>query len=246
MTGRTPDGACDFRSESEVQSTRRVPTWQDPLGRPAGEMTESTGETLSDEALVERARESPRDDLRPFDELVLRHRARVVANCRYLTRQPESAEDLAQDIFVKAYFALPRFRGGSSFRTWLQRIKINHCFDHLKSQRGRTFVDLTAPELSAAPELSVVPMAERDLIQAEARDSVVAAVDALPDSLRIPLTLRDLDGLAYQEIAETLGLSLSAVKMRILRARRELRAYLNRRRDTASPLAAIEPERETR
>lgn len=189
-------------------------------------MTESTAETLSDEALVEHARESPRDDLRSFDTLVLRHRARVVANCRYLTRQPESAEDLAQDVFVRAYFALPRFRGGSTFRTWLQRIKINRCLDHLKSQRGRTFVDVTAPEVTASSHLAVPAAAEQELIRVEARNRLAAAVDALPDGLRIPLTLRDLDGLAYEEIAETLGLSLSAVKMRILRARRELRARL--------------------
>ena len=193
---------------------------------PLSEMTESTAETLSDEALVKRARESPRDDLRSFDTLVLRHRARVVANCRYLTRQPESAEDLAQDVFVKAYFALPRFRGGSTFRTWLQRIKINRCLDHLKSQRGRTFVDVTAPEATASSHLAVPAAAEQELIRAEARNRLAAAVDALPDGLRVPLTLRDLDGLAYEEIAETLDLSLSAVKMRILRARRELRARL--------------------
>lgn len=189
-------------------------------------MIESDPGTLSDETLVERVRESPRDDLRDFDSLVLRHRARVVANCRFLTRQPEHAEDLAQEVFVKAYFALPRFRGGSTFRTWLQRIKINHCLDHLKSQRGRTFVDVTAPEVSASPRMAVPASAEEELIRKEASDRLAAAIDTLPESLRIPLTLRDLDGLTYEEIAETLDLGLSAVKMRILRARREVRAGL--------------------
>ncbi len=203
-------------------------------------MTESDPKTSSDETLVARVRESPRDDLRDFDTLVLRHRARVVANCRFLTRQPENAEDLAQEVFVKAYFALSRFRGGSTFRTWLQRIKINHCLDYLKSQRGRTFVDVTAPEVSASPDIAVPAAAEEELIRKEARDRLAAAIDALPESLRVPLTLRDLDGLTYEEIAETLGLSLSAVKMRILRARRQVRAGLRAESLAARPRRAAD------
>lgn len=183
-------------------------------------------EEVSDEMLVDLVKQSPEDDVRGFDTLVRRHRARVVANCRFLTNQPEQAEDLAQEVFVKAYFGLRRFRGGSSFRTWVQRIKVNQCLDYLKAQRGRVFVKIDAPDVAGAPELSVPPTAERDLMRAEAYERLAGAIDALPDTLRIPLTLRDLDGLPYEEIARTLGLGLSAVKMRILRARRTLRTRL--------------------
>ena len=176
--------------------------------------------------LVNLVRESPDDDVRAFDTLVRRHRARVVANCRFLTNQPEQAEDLAQEVFVKAYFGLRRFRGGSSFRTWVQRIKVNQCLDYLKAQRGRVLVGIEATERAGAPELSVPPTAEQELLEAEAYERLASAIDALPDTLRVPLTLRDLDGLAYEEIARTLGLGLSAVKMRVLRARRTVRARL--------------------
>ena len=100
-------------------------------------MVGTTGGSLTDEALVARIRASPRDDVQHFDTLLRRHRARIVANCRYLTGQPDQAEDLAQEVFVKAYFALDGFRGGSSFKTWLQRIKVNHCLDHVKARRSR-------------------------------------------------------------------------------------------------------------
>ena len=187
-------------------------------------MSGGTGESLTDEALVARIRASPRDDVQHFDTLLRRHRARIVANCRYLTGQPDQAEDLAQEVFVKAYFALDGFRGGSSFRTWLQRIKVNHCLDHVKARRSRpAFVDAAAEDLAAAPAMMVDAHAERDLLDREQRQRMAAAIDALPDSLRIPLTLRDLDGFTYDEIAGKLGLGLSAVKMRILRARRTVR-----------------------
>ncbi|MCE2542939.1 MAG: sigma-70 family RNA polymerase sigma factor [Acidobacteria bacterium] len=187
-------------------------------------MSGGTGESLTDEALVARIRASPRDDVQHFDTLLRRHWARIVANCRYLTGQPDQAEDLAQEVFVKAYFALDGFRGGSSFRTWLQRIKVNHCLDHVKARRSRpAFVDAAAEDLAAAPAMMVEADAERDLLDREQRQRMAAAIDALPDSLRIPLTLRDLDGFTYDEIAGKLGLGLSAVKMRILRARRTVR-----------------------
>ncbi|MDE2880779.1 MAG: sigma-70 family RNA polymerase sigma factor [Acidobacteriota bacterium] len=198
-------------------------------------MTGPAPEDVSDEMLVNELKDSPRDDVRAFDALVRRHRARVVANCRFLTSQPEHAEDLAQEVFIKAYFGLRRFRGGSSFRTWVQRIKVNHCLDHLKAGRGRTFVDVGAPELARAPELSVPASAEEDLMDAEAYERLASAIEALPDTLRVPLTLRDLDGLAYEEIARTLGLGLSAAKMRVLRARRTLRARLGEAPESTDP-----------
>lgn len=180
----------------------------------------------TDEELVARIRETPTDDLRDFDMLVHRHRSHVVANCRYLTREREQAEDLAQEVFVKAYFGLARFRGGSSFRTWLQRIKINHCLDHLKARRGRVFVDVDEPAVANAAELTVGATAELDLMQSEDRARLTTTLEAMPEGLRMPLVLRDLDGLPYAEIADLLGISLSAVKMRILRGRQELKRRL--------------------
>src|ERR1017187_6010513 len=95
-----------------------------------------------DQELLREARKAPEGDLRAFEKLVLRYQRRVVANCRYITRDQNNAEDLAQEVLVKAFFGLRGFEGRSSFAGWLQRIKINHCLDHLKKQTSRSFVGI--------------------------------------------------------------------------------------------------------
>lgn len=137
----------------------------------------------SDEELVRRVRQAAQGDFRAFEALVERYQDRVQANCRHLSGSPTDAEDLAQEVFVKAFYGLRRFEGRASFHTWLRRIKANHCINFLRATRGKTFLDL----------------------------------DAIPDSLRVPLVLRDMDGFGYQEIARELGLGLSAAKMRVKR-----------------------------
>src|SRR6478736_1759035 len=145
----------------------------------------------SDDDLVNLARTAGPRDTGPFAALVRRHQGFVVANCRAITRSQVDAEDLAQEVFVKAFFALPQFEGRAAFRTWIGRIKVNHCLNHLRRMRGAMMVD---------------------------RDQIIAVLDSMPDTLRIPLMLRDADGHSYEEIAARLSIGLSAVKMRIKRA----------------------------
>jgi RNA polymerase sigma-70 factor (ECF subfamily) len=177
---------------------------------------------LSDEALVERVRNAPERDTGAFETLVQRHQRGVVANCRHLTTA-DVAEDLAQEVFVKAYFALNRFEGRSSFKTWVQRIKVNHCLNHLRRRRGVAYVDLEEEATASRPELQTDAEAERALEVEDARRQVAALLDAMSDTLRIPLVMRDADGMSYEEIASVLGIGLSAVKMRIKRGREEFR-----------------------
>lgn len=181
-----------------------------------------------DSDLVRRARESPGGDYRPFEALVSRYQGKIVANCRYLTRSRNDAEDLAQEVFLKAFFGLKRFEARSSFRTWLQRIKVNHCLNHARKGKGKVFVEVDDPEAENLDELSVEPRAERLAESALDRERIAAILDSMPDTLRIPLILCDLDQMAYQEIADTLGIGLSAVKMRIKRARAEFQARYRR------------------
>src|SRR5262245_58873725 len=109
----------------------------------------------SDDDLVRQTLKAGAGDRRAFEILVKRYQARVVANCRHITRDFNYAEDLAQEVFVKAFFALNRFEGRSSFKTWLQKIKVNHCLNHLKAKQGKVFVDVDDEALmNAAPELS--------------------------------------------------------------------------------------------
>lgn len=179
----------------------------------------------SDEELVALVQGAPEGDTRPFEELVLRHQDRVVANCRYMTRAPAVAEDLAQEVFVKAYFGLAKFEGRSTFKTWLQRIKINHCLSYIDRQKDARFRDLDIEDarLRSRPELSTSGGAEKQVSSRDDRERIAEILDNMAETVRLPLLLRDLDGLSYQEIADELGIGLSAVKMRIRRGRSEFR-----------------------
>lgn len=181
---------------------------------------------LSDEELLDRQRDNQWDS-RPFAELVQRYERFVRANCRSITGSPSDAEDLAQEVFVKAYFALERFERRASFRTWIRRIKVNHCLNFLRKSRGVAFVDIAEPgvEEGLAVALDAEARAEEpdEEMRAEQRRRVLQALEGLNDTLRVPLVLCDVDGLSYEAIAEELGIGLSAVKMRIKRGRAAFR-----------------------
>jgi RNA polymerase sigma-70 factor (ECF subfamily) len=176
-----------------------------------------------DEELLQQARRAPEGDLRAFEKLILLYQRRVVANCRYITRDPNNAEDLAQEVLVKAYFGFRSFEGRSSFSGWLQRIKINHCLNHLKKQGGRSYVGIEEPEVEEFNQLQVPATAEHMAEAISDRQLTSVVLDSMSSTLRIPLVLCDMDELSYEEVAQTLGISLSAAKMRIKRAREEFR-----------------------
>lgn len=179
--------------------------------------------SLSDEELLVRIREAAEGDLRPFEELIRRYQQKVTTNCRYLSGSPDDAEDLAQEVFMKVYFGLAGFEGRSSFNTWVQRVKSNHCINFVKKKRLST-VDLEAHGVEEVS--SVPPRAERELEKEAAKARVGEVLLRMSETLRIPLVLRDMDGMTYDEIAEELGIGLSAVKMRIKRGREEFRRIM--------------------
>lgn len=182
-----------------------------------------------DASLIVRARRAAKGDTRAFEALVRRHEDRVLTNCRYLTGSPDDAQDLAQEVFVKAFFGLPRFEGRSTFGTWIQRIKANHCLSFLQRRKKRTFVDIGEPGLERHDDLQEKPAAEKNLQAEDKRERIAAVLDSLPEKLRLALIMRDLDGMAYQDIADVLGTGLSATKMRIKRAREEFRRLYDRK-----------------
>jgi RNA polymerase sigma-70 factor (ECF subfamily) len=186
---------------------------------------EWSGSSLADpdEKLLQQAREAPDGDLRAFEKLVLRHQRRVVANCRYITRDANNAEDLAQEVLVKAFFGLRGFEGRSSFGSWLQRIKINHCLNYLKKQAGRSFVGVEERDVEEFDQLQVHATAEQQARAISDRQLISQVLDSMSNTLRIPLVLCDMDELSYEEVARSLRISLSAAKMRIKRAREEFR-----------------------
>jgi RNA polymerase sigma-70 factor, ECF subfamily len=196
--------------------------------------------TDPDEDLLQKARRAPEGDLRAFEQLVLRYQRGVVANCRYITRDQNNAEDLAQEVLVKAFFGLRGFEGRSSFAVWLQRIKINHCLSHLKKQATRSFVGIEEEHVHEFDQLKVLSTADK-LAEAISDQRLISEVlDSMPSTLRIPLILSDMDELTYEEVAQSLGISLPATKMRIKRAREVFRERYQKVQSKGMPLSANE------
>jgi RNA polymerase sigma-70 factor (ECF subfamily) len=176
-------------------------------------------------ALIERSRSG---DLAAFNALVLSYQGQVYNLCLRMLRSPQAAEDAAQEAFVAAYRAIHRFRGGS-FRAWLLRIAANACYDELRRCRSRPQVPLEAPAdeecLRAqlpAPDEPLEQRAER----LELARCLQEGLASLPSDQRLALILRDVQGLAYEEVAEAAGVSLGTVKSRISRGRAALRDFL--------------------
>ena len=125
-------------------------------------------------------------------------------------------------MFIKAFFGLAGFEGRSSFSTWVQRIKTNHCLNFIRSRR-KGQVEIDDPTIQAEEALHVPAQGPVETARATQRREIETVLDEMAETIRVPLILRDLDGMSYQEIAELLGVSLSAVKMRIKRGREEFR-----------------------
>ncbi len=154
-----------------------------------------------------------------FKTLVVRHKEKV-RNIIYLNlNASDAADDVAQDVFITVYKNLKNFRFESQFTTWLYRITINKCRDHLRKVKIR---NIFSPIKDSEADLGYTPDVENSDIARIVRE----AIKKLPDKLRIPLTLKDIEGLSYQEIAEAMDCEIGTVKSRIFRAREGLRNIL--------------------
>lgn len=159
-----------------------------------------------------------------FGELVSRYQNKVFHLAFGFTRDQATADDLAQEIFLKAYLALPGFKGKAEFSTWLYRLAINHIKDYLRKMKKRFQREerLEEAKVSLMAEEGESKEEEEELM--EKRRLLIAKVMAtLPEKYRIILTLRDVEGLAYEEIASLLGMSIGTVDSRLHRARKLLR-----------------------
>ena len=175
----------------------------------------------SDLSLVRRVQ---RGDKGAFDALVLKYQHKVVKLVMRYVRNPAEAEDVAQEAFIKAYRALPQFRGESAFYTWLYRIAINTAKNAVVSRdRSPVEFDLDAQNSDESYDMqgrlkdSETP--EGLVLTDEIRSTVNSAIDALPEDLRTAIVLRELEGLSYEEIAAAMGCPVGTVRSRIFRAR---------------------------
>jgi len=187
-----------------------------------------------DAELVARVR---RGDKRAFDLLVLKYQRKIMRLLARMIRDPAELEDVAQETFIKAYRALPQFRGDSAFYTWLYRIAINAArnwqtanrrhlihLSALESNEGETFSQIDALSDIATPESMLT---SREIVNA-----VDAALEDLPADLRTAIVLREIEGMRYEDIAQTMGCPIGTVRSRIFRAREAIAARLRPVLDT--------------
>ena len=179
------------------------------------------GADVSDLSLVRRVQ---RGDKGAFDALVLKYQHKLVKLVMRYVRNPAEAEDIAQEAFIKAYRALPQFRGDSAFYTWLYRIAINTAKNAVVSRdRSPIEYDLDRSNTDESYDMqgrmkdSETP--EGLVLTDEIRSTVNAAIDALPEDLRTAIVLRELEGLSYEVIAEAMACPVGTVRSRIFRAR---------------------------
>lgn len=181
----------------------------------------------ADQLLVERVQ---RGDKKAFDLLVLKYQHKVANLISRYVRDPAEVLDVAQEAFIKAYRALPNFRGDSAFYTWLYRVAINTAKNHLAAQSRRPPSDDIEAEMAEQMDMGA-PLQETDTpehlaLQREIAQTIQRALDDLPDDLRTAITLRELEGLSYEEIAQAMDCPIGTVRSRIFRAREAIDARL--------------------
>lgn len=172
--------------------------------------------------LVQRAQQG---ETAAYDVLVLKYQPKVLNIIARFVRDTSECQDIAQEVFLKAYRALGSFRGDSAFYTWLYRIAVNTAKNHLTAQSRRptdqsNSFDINDPESIFTPDsLQDYDTPEGLALTAEIQDAVARAIQALPDDLREAVTLRELEGMSYEEIADTMQCPIGTVRSRIFRAR---------------------------
>ena len=198
--------------------------------------TARMGENELDRALVERVQQG---DKRAFDLLVRKYQHKLIGLISRYVRSHAECEDIAQESFIRAWRAIHSFRGDSAFYTWLYKIAVNTAKNHLVAMKRRPpsgDIDVDDAEFVTGGERmhdNATP--EHELMRQEIEQSVFSTVQALPEELRTAITLREVDGLSYDEIAEAMGCPIGTVRSRIFRAREaideKLRPLLSGRED---------------
>jgi RNA polymerase sigma-70 factor, ECF subfamily len=190
-------------------------------------MSEKNHSAADDEALVKAARKG---ELAAFEELVFRHRDPIYARAFSMTRNEADAIDLSQEAWVKGWQRLEQFQGDSSFTTWMTRIVINLCLDHLRRQKRHRTDSIEAMDDESGgverqmPVVTVNPSA--GLERAELRGKIDEALNQLSPEHRTVLVLHEFEDLEYKEIAKTVGCSMGTVMSRLFYARRKMAALL--------------------
>ena len=194
-----------------------------------------TTERNIDQLLVDRAQHG---DKKAFELLVVKYQRKLMRLISRLIRDQAEAEDVVQEAFIKAYRALPQFRGDSAFYTWLYRIGINTAKNYLVTQ-GRRVPTSTEADVEEAEtfddgdQLRDINTPESMLATKQIAETVNLAMEVLPEELRTAITLREIEGLSYEDIAEAMHCPIGTVRSRIFRAREAIAEKLRPLLDTA-------------
>ncbi|MCC5848412.1 MAG: sigma-70 family RNA polymerase sigma factor [Verrucomicrobia bacterium] len=189
---------------------------------------EKTEEEIPEKVLVQRAREG---DVEAFEVLMRRYHGRIYALLYNMTSNKEDAEDLLQEVFLKAYQALPKFKGQSSFYTWVYRIGVNRAINYVKKRKRRTALSLDNVDLGIERDPALVEMASGDSPHRQAnlkelQEKLNNALQTLSEKHRIVVVMHDIEGVPHNEIAEYVGCSPGTVRSRLFYARQQLQAEL--------------------
>jgi RNA polymerase sigma-70 factor, ECF subfamily len=180
-----------------------------------------------------------------FEELVRRHQQRVFAVVSSILHRPEDVEDVAQQVFLKAYLGIKRFDQRAAFSTWLYKIAVNECWDYLRKKKVRPLVyeaDLSEEQVSRLDGIASLDRPpEGPNARAEAREVLDRMLAALPEQDRQLLVLKEMEGFSVQELAEILDLNVNTVKVRLFRARGRIMDVYRRRMDSSGKLARSLP-----
>jgi RNA polymerase sigma-70 factor (ECF subfamily) len=192
------------------------------------------GDREADQALVERVQSG---DKQAYGLLVSKYQRKLIRLLSRLIRDPAEVEDVAQETFIKAYRALPNFRGDSAFYTWLYRIGVNTAKNWLVANGRRTptstEIDSEEAELYAEGDLlRHTDTPEHMMMSKQIADTVNSAMEKLPDDLRTAITLREIEGMSYEEIAQAMDCPIGTVRSRIFRARDAIAGKLKGLLDT--------------
>ena len=180
-----------------------------------------------------------RGDKRAYDLLVLKYQRKIMRLLSRMIREPSEVEDMAQEAFIKAYRALPQFRGDSAFYTWLYRIAINTARNwQASSQRRPMSSSIVSNEddetFDQIDNLTDISTPESVLASRQVISTVNEAIDALPEELRTAIVLREIEGMSYEDIAQAMGCPIGTVRSRIFRAREAIAAQLRPVLDTGA------------
>ncbi|AXK72308.1 RNA polymerase sigma factor RpoE [Lysobacter sp. TY2-98] len=207
-------------------------------------MEAGPGRESLDRELVERVQ---RGDSSAFDVLVRKYQHRVVGLIGRYVHDWSECQDVAQEVFMRAYRALGNFRGDAQFSTWLHRIAVNTAKNHLVAQNRRPPTDdidvMDAEQFDPSFRLRDTDTPEHELLRQEIERTVMDAVNRLPEELREAITLREVEGLSYDEIAERMGCPIGTVRSRIFRAREAIDAQLKPLLDPERDAGARERQR---